>query len=98
MSHGVFIETAHSAARFASGLLVPNGGKGSGTLPSQNCLKMLPNSPWGPIAVGMKLLFASLISPMTSSADSVFEVISFVPPVRLTNFFRSPSLRRKTDS
>jgi hypothetical protein len=37
----------------------------------------------------------SIISPMTSSADSVLFVIGLVPAVRLANFIFSPSLKRK---
>ena len=51
-------------------------------LPSQNRKNVLPISPNAPIAIGINEKFASMISPMTSSAESgVLLVISLVPPV-----------------
>jgi hypothetical protein len=75
--------TANAAARVAFGLSALNSGNGRILCDSMNRRKRLPNSPDGPTAIGMKTLFVSSISPMTSSADSdsVLFVIGLVHPV-----------------
>eukprot|EP00956_Cyclotella_meneghiniana_P016802 scaffold26859_cov59-Cyclotella_meneghiniana.AAC.6 len=52
--HGVWSDRARTAARFACGRDSSNGGRGRGSLPSQNRRNVLPISPCGPIAMGMK--------------------------------------------
>jgi hypothetical protein len=94
--YGVRFMTADAAARVAFGLSAITG-NGRILSDSMNWWKRLPNSPNGPTAIGMKTLFVSSISPMTSSADSVLFLIGFVPPVHLAIFF-SPSLKRKSVS
>jgi hypothetical protein len=75
--------TANAAARVAFGLSALNSGNGRILCDSMNRRKRLPNSPDSPTAIGMKTLFVSSISPMTSSADSdsVLFVIGLVHPV-----------------
>eukprot|EP00956_Cyclotella_meneghiniana_P006923 scaffold9348_cov82-Cyclotella_meneghiniana.AAC.6 len=52
--HSVSSDRARTAARRACGRDSSNGGRGRGSLPSQKRRKVLPISPCGPIAMGMK--------------------------------------------
>jgi hypothetical protein len=98
--YGVQFVTAYAAAHVAFGLSALNSGNGRILCDSMNRQKRLPNpnSPNDPTAIGMKTLFVSSISPMTSSADKALFVIGLVPPVHLANFIFSPSLKRKSVS
>ena len=74
MSYGVFADIARSAARLACGQSSGKLGRAIGSVPSQNLKKVLPISPNARIAIGMNEKFASMISPITSSADRVFSL------------------------
>ena len=71
ISNGVLAFVAISAANLALGRLGGKEEMGIGSEPSMNRRNKVPNSPCGPTAIGIKALFDSMISPMTSSADKV---------------------------
>jgi hypothetical protein len=99
MSYGVFVDIiARSAARLACGWSSGKLGRFIGSVPYQNLKKVLPISPNAPTAIGMNEKFASMILPITSSAESVLFVISLVPPVLRANFIFSQFLSRRSNS
>jgi hypothetical protein len=98
MLYGVLAEIAQSAACLACGQSSGKLGRAMGLVPPENCKKVLQISPNAPIAIGINEKFAFMISPITSSAESVLLVILLVPPVLQANFIFSPSLSRKSNS
>ena len=92
------VDIARSAARLACGWSSGKLGRFIGSVPYQNLKKVLPISPNAPTAIGMNEKFASMILPITSSAESVLFVISLVPPVLRANFIFSQFLSRRSNS
>ena len=58
-------------------------------------MNICPNSPKGPMAIGISAWLLSSIWRIAWSPVSVTPVMLFVPPRGLSNFFFSPKSRRR---